>query len=342
MNLITGASGLIGSHLAYQLLKNNEEVVAIKRAQTDIHKTKHVFSYYDSNYEELFAKIKWVEADLLDIYSLIDALDGIKTVYHCAGFVDFDTKNQKKLHQINAEGTANLVNACLEKNIEVLCHVSSIATLQNPDKTENINESVYWKSSPRVSNYAISKYNAEREVWRGGEEGLKIIIVNPGIVLGPGFWNQSSGKLIVTCYKGLRFYSTGSSASIDVRDLASCMKQLVDKKIYNKRFVLIENNYSFQTLLNELHLAFGNSKPNIKTGKLLLQTARFFDWLKCLFTDSERLITRETVNSALDKNSYSNASIKNTLDIQFIPLSETTRYVSQVFLNDLKKQSLNL
>lgn len=339
MNLITGASGLIGSHLAYQLLKNNEEVVAIKRAQTDIHKTKHVFSYYDSNYEELFAKIKWVDADLLDIYSLIDALEGIKTVYHCAGFVDFDPNNQKKVHQINAEGTSNLVNACLEKNIEVLCHVSSIATLQNPDKTENIDELVYWKSSPRVSNYAISKYNAEREVWRGSEEGLNVIIVNPGIVIGPGFWHQSSGKLIQTCYNGLKFYSSGGSATIDVRDVANCMIELKNKKCYNKRFVLTENNYSFQTILNEWHQAFHKPKPSIKARKIALKTAQFFDWLKHLISGSERAITSETVLSALDKNTYSNQLIKNTLNVQFIPLKDSVKFVSQSFLNDLQNKA---
>jgi len=336
MNLITGASGLIGSHLAYQLLKNNEDVIAVKRANTDIHKTEHVFSYYDSNYKALFSKIKWVDADLLDIYSLIDALEGIKTVYHCAGFVDFDPKNQKKLHQINAEGTSNLVNACLEKNIEVLCHVSSIATLQNPDKSENIDESVYWKSSPRVSNYAISKYNAEREVWRGSEEGLNIIIVNPGIVVGPGFWLQSSGKLIQTCFKGLNFYSTGSSATIDVRDVATCMIELVNTKNYNKRFVLTENNYSFQTILNEWHLAFHKPIPKIKAGKLLLKTAQFFDWLKHLIIGSERVITSETIISATDQNTYSNQFIKNTLNFKFIPLKESVKFVSQSFLKDLK------
>jgi dihydroflavonol-4-reductase len=251
MNLITGATGLVGAHVALQLLQQNKSVVAIKRDVSDISKTKKLFSYYTSDANILFNKIKWVDADVCDIYSLLDALEGIETVYHCAGFVSFNSKDNKQMHRINAEGTANVVNACLEKNIKALCHVSSIATLQNPDITKNIDESVYWKSSPNASDYAISKYNGEREVWRGTEEGLNAVIVNPGIILGPGFWHQSSGKLIETCYKGNPFYTNGSSATIDAKDVASCMIQLTEKKEFSKRFVLIENNYSFKEILSK-------------------------------------------------------------------------------------------
>ena len=191
MNLITGATGIVGAHVALQLLLQNKPVVAIKREGSDVSKTKKLFSYYTSEADVLFNKIKWINADLNDIYSLLDALDGIETVYHCAGFVSFNSKDNKQMHRVNSDGTANMVNACLEKNIKAFCHVSSIATLQNPDIKKNIDETVYWKSSPYASDYAISKYNGEREVWRGIEEGLNAVIVNPGIILSPGFWSQS-------------------------------------------------------------------------------------------------------------------------------------------------------
>jgi nucleoside-diphosphate-sugar epimerase len=267
MNLITGATGLVGAHVALQLLQENKLVVAIKREGSDISKTKKLFSYYTSDANILFNKIKWVDADVCDIYSLLEALEGVNTVYHCAGFVSFNSKDNKQMHRINAEGTANVVNACLEKKINALCHVSSIATLQNPDITKNIDESVYWKSSPNASDYAISKYNGEREVWRGIEEGLNAVIVNPGIILGPGFWHQSSGKLIEASYKGNPFYTKGSSATIDARDVASCMIQLTEKKEFSKRFVLIENNYSFKEILSLVHKALGKKNQVLKQEK---------------------------------------------------------------------------
>lgn len=338
MNLITGATGLIGAHLALHLVKQNQTVVAIKRSSSDILKTKHVFSYYEANYENLFSKIKWIEADILDIYSLIDALDGIDTVYHCAGFVSFNSKESKLIHKINTEGTANIVNACLEKKINTLCFVSSIATLQNPDFTKNIDETVYWKSSPRVSNYAISKYNAEREVWRGNEEGLNTIIVNPGIVLGPGFWNQSSGKLASTCYKGLLFYTKGKSASIDVRDVVSCMVKLVNHKTYGKRFVLIEDNHSFEEILNEFHTAFGKKTPTIKAGIVLLTIAKWLDFMKSKITGTEQLITNETVQAGIDSNTFSNKLVKSTLNPDFIPLKKSAQDIASLYLKDFARQ----
>lgn len=338
MNLITGATGLVGAHVALALLQQNKSVVAIKRQGSDILKTKKLFSYYTSDADILFNKIKWIDADVCDIYSLLEALEGIETVYHCAGFVSFNSKDNKQMHRINAEGTANLVNACLEKNIKALCHVSSIATLQNPDITKNIDESVYWKSSPSASDYAISKYNGEREVWRGTEEGLNAVIVNPGIILGPGFWHQSSGKLIETCYHGNPFYTNGSSATIDAKDVADCMIQLTDKKEFSKRFVLIENNYSFKEILSKVHKALGKKEPNIEAGKVLLTIGKWIDKIRAFMTSKEQLITKETINACLDNNSYNNKRVKETLSYQFIPLHNTVQFACDAYLNDLKNK----
>jgi dihydroflavonol-4-reductase len=336
MNLITGATGLVGAHVALQLLQEGKSVVAIKRIGSDVLKTKKLFSYYTTDFEILFNKIKWVDADISDIYSLLDALEGIETVYHCAGFVSFNSKHKKQIHALNTAGTANVVNACLEKGNVTLCYVSSIATLQNPDITKNIDESVYWKSSPSASDYAISKYNGEREVWRGIEEGLNAVIVNPGIVLGPGFWYQSSGKLIETSYKGNPFYTEGSSATIDAKDVAACMIQLTEKKHFGKRFVLIENNYSFKEILSQTNIAFGKKEPYIHAGKGLLMLAKWFDSARCMITGKEPVITRETITAGLEKHTFSNAQIIREINYSFTPLSVTLKFVCTAFLNDIK------
>lgn len=337
MNLITGATGLVGAHVALQLLLQGKSVVAIKRQGSDVSKTQKLFSYYTSDSEKLCSQIKWVDADVSDIYALLDALEGVDTVYHCAGFVSFNHKQKKQIHAINTVGTANVVNACLEKKTKALCYVSSIATLQNPDITKNIDETVYWKSSPSASDYAISKYNGEREVWRGMEEGLSAVIVNPGIILGPGFWHQSSGKLIETCYNGNPFYTEGSSATIDAKDVAACMIQLIEQKHFGKRFVLVENNYSFKEILSETHKALRKKVPYINAGKGLLISAKWLDSFRCMITGKEPIITAETITAGLEKNTFNNARIKQTINFQFTPLSETLKFVCAAFLNDIKK-----
>ncbi len=336
MNLITGATGLVGAHVALQLIQNNQTVVAIKRSGSDLSKTLQLFSYYSSDYQRLFNQIKWVDADVCDIYSLLDALDGITNVYHCAGFISFNSKDKKQLHQVNAEGTANIVNACLEKKIQALCHVSSIATLHNPDITKNIDESVYWKSSPLASDYAISKYNGEREVWRGIEEGLPAVIVNPGIIFGPGFWKQSTGKLIETCYKGSPFYTNGSCGTIDVRDLATYMIELLNQKILNQRFILTEGNHSYKEILSLTHNFLNKKLPSIEAGKALLTIAKGLDAFRCFFTKKEPIITKATIIGALEEMSFNNHKIKTALDIPFIPLEETLKFICHLYLSDKK------
>ena len=215
--------------------------------------------------------------------------------------------------------------------------MSSIATLQNPDITKNIDETVYWKSSPSASDYAISKYNGEREVWRGMEEGLNVVIVNPGIILGPGFWYQSSGKLIETCYKGNPFYTEGSSATVDAKDVAACMIQLTEQQHFGKRFVLTENNYSFKEILSQTRKALGKKEPSLNAGKGLLILAKWLNAFGCLFTGKEPIITKETITAGLEKNTFNNARIKQTINFQFTPLAETLKFVCKAFLNDIKK-----
>ena len=337
MNLITGATGLIGSHVAYRLLIEEKPVFAIKQSTSDINKTKKLFSYYTADYENLFKKIKWIEADISDIYSLIDVLEGIEVVYHCAGFVSFDKKDIKRLYKINDEGTANIVNACLEKRIKMLCHVSSIATLQNPDITKNIDESVYWKFSPNASDYAISKYNGEREVWRGMEEGLNAVIVNPSIIIGPGNWNKGSTAIFKNIYRQFPWYSTGTTGFVDVRDVADAMVALMKSNISAERFILSGHNESYQNLFNCIADTFHKKRPSKKVTPFLARIVAFLESIKSGITGKEALITRETAATAMAHVKFDNSKLKQFLPgFNYRSLEETVQYTC----NELLKQHL--
>ncbi len=336
MNLITGATGLVGAHLALTLLQQGQSVKATKRYNSDVLKTKKLFNYYTTDYENLFNKIIWVEADINDIYTVLDALEGVDTVYHCAGYVSFEKKEWHNLQKINVDGTANIVNACIDKKIKVLCHVSSIATISNADVTKNISETVFWKSSPTQSLYAISKYNGEREVWRGIEEGLNAVIVNPGIILGPGFWQTSSGKVFNTCYKGLPFYTKGTSAYVDARDVAECMVKCVEQKLFNNRYILIENNYTFKQSFDIILNKFGKKLAYINANKIVLKFAQFFNYINSTITGKAQVITSDTINGALEQNTYSNKKILTATNHQFISFDNSVEFCCNAYLNDLK------
>lgn len=336
MNLVTGATGLLGSHVVLKLLQQGKTVVAAKQSSSDLIKVKHCFSYYTKDAETLFSKIKWVDLDITDVYSIEEALHGIEHVYHCAGFVSFLEKDFQKLTLLNETGTANLVNACLVANIKSFCHASSLSTINNDDYEGELSEKIFWKTSGKESSYAISKYNAEREVWRGIEEGLNAVIVNPGFILAPGFWKQSSGKIFAFCKKGNMFYTDGSTAYVDVNDVAEVMVQLMDKQIFNERFILIENSYTFKDIFTQIQQKFGKNGPTIKSRIYLLQLGRIADAIWSTITGKDRVLTTNTVRTAIGHKKYSNYKVKNALSFSFKPIKEVLNDICNHYENDLK------
>jgi nucleoside-diphosphate-sugar epimerase len=337
MNLVTGATGILGSHVLLWLMQQGKSVTAGKQKNSDIAKVKKLFSYYNSEY--LFEKIVWKEIDVRDIFSVEEALEGIQNVYHCAGFVSFNNKDKDKLFAVNEGGTFNVVNACLQKKIPALCHASSIAAINNTDYAAALHENVFWKRNGRESGYALSKYNAEREVWRGIEEGLNAVIVNPGVILSPGFWDQSSSKLFKKCNEGNPFYTNGIAGYISARDTAAIMIELTEKRHFANRYILVEGNYSFREILNLISEGLGKSKPSIHAGKFLLNAGRMFDYLRSKITGKEQVLTGAIVNSAFNKQLYSNQKVKDVLGWQFTPVTSEIKAICAHLCEELKKSN---
>ncbi len=336
MILVTGGTGLVGSHLLFDLTRSGKNVRVLKRNNSNISNVKKVFSYYTSDPELLLKKIEWVDADLLDVYSLTDAMDGITEIFHCAAMVSFEKKQHDEMMKINVEGTSNMVNAALEKGVKKFCHVSSIASLGRVENGGLTSEETFWKSSPDNSNYSISKYGAEREVWRAAEEGLNVVIVNPSLIVGGGNWTQSSSNMFTKAYKGIKFYSSGTNGFVDVRDVAALMIKLMNSSITNQRFLLNSENASFRHYFDLIHDAFGKPKASIKAGKCITGFAWRAEMLRTFITGSTPLITKETSLSANRKSSFSNAKILKTFpDFQFIPLEQSINDTCRLFLKDL-------
>lgn len=327
MNLVTGATGLVGTHVVLKLLLQGKTVVATKRNSSNLREIETVFSYYVPNAKELFNKIIWRDIDLNDVLSLDELLKDVTNVYHCAALVSLNNSDRQKLFQINAEGTANLVNACLTKKVDSFCFVSSITTIQNPDIKGDLDESVYWKKKLNQNAYSISKYLAEQEVWRGIEEGLNAVIVNPGVIVGPGNWDRGTGKLFSVSEKGVKFYTTGVNGFVGVNDVAEAMIQLCDKKVFGERFLLVENNYSFKDILTIIHSALGIMPPKIHAGKNFLRLGRILTFL----LPENLKVNASMIETLTEKTTYSNLKITKTLGYKFTPISEAVGFAAAVY-----------
>ena len=261
MILVTGGTGLVGAHLLVQLTQRNEQVRAIYRAPESIEKTKNLFSLKIKSWENLFSKIEWVQADISDIPSMIPVFKGITKVYHCAAIISFDPKDYIEMRKVNIHGTAIVVNLSIDANVKKLCFVSSIATIGEDLNKKIADEENEWVQDSNNHGYAITKYGAEMEVWRGSQEGLDVVIVNPGVILGSGFWDAGSGQLFSKIHKGLQYYTQGVTGFIGVQDVVYCMEKLMEEPIANERFILVSENKSYQELLFSIADAFQTKRP---------------------------------------------------------------------------------
>lgn len=336
MVLVTGGTGLVGSHLLLLLAKQDQEIVAIHRKNSDLNAVKNVFSYYSSDFEQLFKSITWVQADINDIPSLTLAFNGVTKVYHCAALISFSRKDYRKMRQVNIDGTANIVNLCVSNQIQKLCFVSSVAAVGKPLTGKNINEENEWNVVDNNYGYAITKYGAEIEVWRAGQEGVDVVIINPGVILGPGFWKSGSGKLFDKSYQGFPFYTEGVTGFVDVIDVANIMIKLMNSSIKTQRYILVSKNVSFKTIFFNIADAFNKKRPSIRVTKLISGVGWRINWLLSKFSGKTPMITKQSANSSHNSYNYSNKKIMEALDYEFVPLEETIKNVCNNYLNDLK------
>jgi dihydroflavonol-4-reductase len=334
MILVTGGSGLVGSHLLFDLVSSGKKVRALKRESTDLSLTKKIFGYYSNDPGSLINSIEWVNGDIMDIYSLYENMDGTEQVYHAAAVVSFNSSDHRQMMKVNVDGTANVVNACLQKNIKKLCHVSSIATLGRADNDEVTDEETHWKNSDKNSAYSISKYGAEREVWRGTVEGLEAVIVNPSVIVGPGDWNKGSSQLFKQVWSGLRFYTEGVNGYVDVRDVAKAMVMLMESEIKNSRFIISSENLDYLQFFKMVAEGLNKKTPSVKATPFLSQLAWRAEKMRSVMTGRRPLITKETARTAFQKYFYSNEKFTKAFDFDFIPMKVSIKENCDLFLKD--------
>ena len=327
MILVTGGTGLVGAHLLLHLIENGEKVRAIYRKKHQIQKTKSLFQRY--NKSGLFDAIEWVHADILDVPSLEHAFVDITRVYHCAAIISFDPRDENLLRKTNIEGTANIVNFCLAKKVEKLCYVSSVAALGDLAAHETVvTEETEWNPEKNHNDYAISKYGAEMEIWRGQQEGLNVIIVNPGVIIGPGFEDQGSGQLIQKIANGLLFYTSGSTGFVSVDDVVRIMYELMQSTITNERFILIAENIVFKDLFYTIGDTLKVKRPSIEAKPFIMEITWRLNWIYSLFTQKTNNLSRHSVRSFVSTTEYSNDKITNKLNTSFIDVHQ---YIKEKF-----------
>ena len=326
MILVTGGTGLVGFHLLLQLSQEENAIRAIYRSEK---KLKHIKNLFEKeNKLPQFEKIDWVNADILDIPALETAFTNVSYVYHCAALVSFNPKDEDKLYRNNIVGTANVVNCSLTSDVKKLCYVSSISALGNgTEQNLIINEETVRNNETVRSDYSISKFGAEMEVWRGFHEGLDVVIVNPGVIFGNRFPTEGSSLFIKNIKDGQLFYTLGKLGIVAIEDVIKTMTTLMKSNITGERFILVAEDVTYKELfdsiteiLNQAQNGKKVKKPKFEIKKWQLQIIRIFEFIFATLFFRKRMLTKANINAFYNLETHDTIKIKNAIDFEFLDM----------------------
>jgi len=327
--LITGANGLVGTYLIRELLGSGEQIIGLYRSSLPANLSADELN-----------QVEWVKGDILDVSLLSELMARCDKVYHCAGVVSFNPKMASQLMKINVEGTANVVNAALEYGVKKLVHVSSVAAIGRKRNNQTVTEETKWDDASNPSVYGESKYLGELEVWRGHAEGLNVAIVNPVIILGIGDWSHGSSATFRSAFNEFPWYTDGISGFVDAADVAKTMVALMKSDISGQRFILIAENKSYREVFTEMAIAFSKKPPHRKVTPTLASIAWRIEKIKALFSGSEPMLTKETVETAQQKVYFDNNKILKALPgFSFKSVSQSIQEACKGYINILKSTS---
>jgi nucleoside-diphosphate-sugar epimerase len=233
------------------------------------------------------------------------------------------------------ESTANLIDAAIKNKVKKFCHVSSVSALGKTSGTEPVNEETNWIPSKRLSGYSKSKFFSETEVWRGVEEGLEAVVVNPSIIIGPGNWASGSPAFFRVINKGMKFYTAGTTGFVDVRDVTDAMIMLMDdtqfEKMKNQRFLLNAENLTYKDFFTRVAQALGRPAPGINASGILLKLAAYGSELLSLITGKPAQVNRDTLQSATSVTIFDGSKITRNSDFTYRPVQEAIEHTAAIF-----------
>lgn len=323
---------MVGAHLLFELSKGQESVTATYRNPKKIASVKKIFSYYTDDPKEQFEKITWIKANVLDVSSLKKAFYKVKKVYHAAALVSFDPKDHKKLLATNIEGTSNIVNLCIENGIEKLCFVSSIAALGPSVNGKPVTEENEWTLGSTT--YGVSKYFAEMEVWRASQEGVPVVIVNPGIVVAPGFWKSSSGSFFHQAAKGSKYHLPSGTGFVGVNDVTNAMLQLMEGTVINQRYILVNQNWTYKTFAHLLAKGLRQPLPQKEIKPWMLDLFWKLDWLRSHLMGKRRRLSKAVAQLFRTRDFYDGSKVVTDLDFEYQDLENSIEKYCAIFLKE--------
>jgi nucleoside-diphosphate-sugar epimerase len=195
--LVTGGAGFIGSHLVELLMRKGFSVRVLDNLSTG--KLENIREHLND------PQFKFVKGDIRDRQSIERALDEVKVVFHLAAItsVPYSVRYPDITRRVNADGTLNILEACLRGNVDVerFVYISSCAVYGDPEYLP-IDER---HPTRPLSPYAESKLEAEKLCMEFRDRyGLKTTILRPFNVYGSRMRKDQYGGVIASFIERLR------------------------------------------------------------------------------------------------------------------------------------------
>ncbi|NTU67626.1 MAG: SDR family oxidoreductase [Chlorobiaceae bacterium] len=324
--LITGATGYLGAQLVFGLLRKFGDGVACRvtaRSGSDAGFLKGL-------------PVEVVAADMHDPHAVAEAVLGAEVVFHCAGLIAYTSNYRDRLYETNVLGTRNVVNACLAGGVRRLVATSSIAAVGMPEQLDEgleSNESSSFSEWQRRNPYMESKHLAELECRRGVAEGLDVVMVNPGVVIGKGEGKgapgSSSNEVLRMIYRGsLPFCPDGGTGFVDVLDVADAHIAAWQHGCAGERYIVVGENLSFRELFDRIAALPGSSvKKPVRVAGVLASAAGFGGELWSWMTGRPSFISIESLRQASRQATYSNQRSVQELGMGYRSFEETLKNV---------------
>ena len=273
------------------------------------------------------ARVEWIEADLLDVTAVNQALLGCQAVVHTAGMVSFNPRHNAQMWEANVTATELLVDLAMDHPITRFVHLSSVAALGKGKPGEVLDEKSPWEESLAGSAYGRSKHYGERAVWRGIAEGLPAVILNPSVVLAPGPEVRSSLQLFHYVHRGVPFYTPGELNYVDIRDLTTLLLAALTEPWEGHRFIVSADRVSYQDFFCAVAAAMEKKAPKYQLPLWLLQSLAPLEKGRTRLLGGNPLVTPDMVASLKQPTHYNTQKSVTKGGLRYRPLEESISWV---------------
>jgi len=247
---VTGATGLVGSHVARLLARRGDDLRVTVRPH--------------SRLDNLDFEHTLVPCDILDRRAVRRAMRGVNRVFHTAGMTSLRARPDV-VTRVNVEGTRIVLEEALRAGVERVVYTSSIAAVGPARRGTTADETQVFPAAANAIPYVSSKRAAEEEAMRLIERGLPAVIVNPAHVFGVGDLHRSSTEVVRRFLRReIPLYVDGALNIVDAEDVAQGHLLADERGIVGERYILGNRNFTLDRLFADLGRLSGVEPPALK------------------------------------------------------------------------------